>query len=84
VSRFTPNGDFFEGCKPRATVVIHIATRLTRVDDATSLLELDILEEMSEVPESSNSIRSGKPILRPIRDTKHYDDLFADIRASLR
>jgi hypothetical protein len=88
VYRFTRDssilGDLFEGYNPRAAVAIHIIARLTRVDDATSLLELDLLEEMPEVPESSYSIRSGEPILRPVRDTKHYDDLFADIRANLR
>ena len=69
---------------PRLCAAIQIVAKLTRVDDAASLLELDILEEMPEVPESFYDIRSGEPIFRPIRNTKHYDNLFADIRASLK
>lgn len=88
VYRFTRNsnmlGSMFEGYNPRTAVAVHIVAKLTRVDGETSLLELDILEEMPEVPETSYNIRSGEPILRPVRDAKHYDDLFADIRVSLR
>jgi hypothetical protein len=76
-------GNYFVGYDPRAAVALHVEATIVRVDENSSRIEINLIEEVPNRSGSSYQAQQMDYIRRPVREVDYYNTLFDDILSRL-